>query len=505
MGAALARTTAVLLLALLVVASFAAPRVLIYQRPIEPTPDGPTGDLMMAVHLADALGEQGRVVGVVYSEVDPAFRDALHSGLLGPFEPNPDLRRLREIATRLQCQFVLVLQAYWQDRQVHPSAELYRASAARSIWSYGPRDQVVAQSMVVMVGGVPDHSHTAASVARTWASMLNEGPFNQFVPTARTGSDQPVTPFQQGVNVGPPVGQSTDEILRDVETLVDQGLMNRAIIHLRDSIDSQPRAPELRVRLAKLLIELGLLTEAGSEAERAARLMPHDPSLWLMAADCRLFSGDLSGAENALNEALARGGEGAESLRIQGSLALRDGNYETAADRFTRSLEQGGGPEALAGRGVAYALMGEHQASERDLANLARYEAGQVLRVYRWIVDSVDQAIDGIATRLRDLPVLLRRDGAKPEHVSLAQALSARMEGIASLLVDFPAPEVHSESHDARSLAASLLYQAAVEIRSYAETGSDEMREEAEISLNEAFKLLPLARERYKIELKGTR
>lgn len=484
---------------------YAGPGVLIYQRPIEPTPDGPVGDLMMAVHMADALSEHGRVNPVVYSQVDPVFRDAMQAGRLGPFEEKPDLRRLREIAVRLDCQFVMVIQAYWQEGQVHPTADLYRTNSARAIWSYGPRDANMAQSMVVMVNGLADHSHTASSVARTWAAIMGEGPFNQFPPSRRVEADPQTTAFTRPVDVGPAVGKAVDDILKDVDLLVQQGHPQRAVIHLRDAIDSQPRVPELRVRLAKLFIEMGLLVEAGSEAERAARLMPHDPTLWLMASDCRLYAGDTTGASNALNEALARGGEGAESRRIQGSLALRDGNYAAAAERFSLSLEAGGGPEALAGRGISYALMGEFEASERDFALLSRYESGDLARVYRWIVESIDQAINGMSATIRDLPVLIRRDGATPELIALAHSLAGRLEGIASLFADFPAPRQHLESHDARSLSASLLFQAALEIRSYAETGNDEMREEAEISLNEALKLLPLAREQYKLELKTRR
>lgn len=484
---------------------YAGPGVLIYQRPVEPTPDGPVGDLMMAVHMADALSEHGRVNPVVYSQVDPVFRDAMHEGRLGPFEEKPDLRRLREIAVRLECQFVLIIQAYWQDGEVHPSADLFRTNSARSIWSYGPRDKIVSQSMVVTVGNTINHSHTASSVARTWAAILGEGPFNQFPASPRTTTTQQNTAFTRPVDVGPAVGKAVDQILKDVDTLVQQGHSERAIIHLRDAIDSQPRSPELRVRLAKLLIQMGLLVEAGSEAERAARLMPHDPTLWLMAADCRLYSGDATGANNALNEALARGGEGAESRRIQGVLALRSGDYETAAARFSLSLEGGGGPEALAGRGIAHALMGELALSENDFNLLARYDSGDLARVYRWVVESIDQAINGMTNSIRDLPVLIRRDGATPQLLALIHSLAGRLEGIASLLSDFPAPPLHVESHDARSLSASLLFQAALEIRSYAETGRDEMREEAEISLNEALKLLPIARERYKLELKTRR
>ncbi|MCH7945976.1 MAG: hypothetical protein IIC73_08210, partial [Armatimonadetes bacterium] len=409
------------------------PLLLIVQR----LSNGPDDyNVLVGQYLAEELDLEGRVTPVVWSMTDSTFRSYIDDGKLPRFVENPDDKTIREYAGRLRASYVLVVEAVARDQLVYPQARLYRGTSSRPMWSMvkesrrgRPRLVVIengkvneeqteelrqryagllsaneVSTMTVMVGGLPDWVSTAKSLARTWTLVLGDGPLKgleqlhrQFTPVPDRGLG-----FDRQRDTIPGEAQETRAALERARLLAADGYVDRAIMILRDAIDSDPFAVEPRLQAARLLLRRGLAPLAAGEAERAAGLADDSTELWCVAAVAWIQAGDPDRALSAANESLARGGQSAELMQTLGDVWLLKGRPTKALASSDRAIRIEPSAQSYLGRSVACAIVGDRAGCIEDLER-AQGEQELPPQLYQMAVVVIDAKLDKIADSLRGI------------------------------------------------------------------------------------------------------
>lgn len=505
-----------------------APRVLIVQSVPAVEPGAPQTELVLDSYLANEFEEDGRVVPIVWSLSDPVFRGAVDRGELDDFDPTPDEKQIRVVATKLRVDFVLTISAVRQDGQVRPVAKLHRGALGRVSWSFGVFDQrsnykpvVMVDGrpdeqrtkelqekfgaggtmllMSVMVNGLPDWDATARSIARTWNEMLAATSFKPYPrqPKIDTPGTDVGTPGGTGVRFSP------EELAAPVETakrLRDSGRTDAAILLLRDAIDRNPFEPTTRRLLAEILIDQGLFAEAGREARRAATLQPASTDLWLMAAKAWVLALNPEEAQADVNQALARNGNAVASHSLLGDIYLLQSRFADAIEAYSKSIAVGPTIPAVIGRCLAYALDSQAELSEADIKSLNLSDPAAIAHSYAVMILLTDRAYNDLTKTLRNLPINLRVKPKDAELTDEATIAERRISALTSLLTNFPVPGRHEKSHQGRLLAYKLLLQSSQEALEFARSNDEDAAAESVISLGESLKIIPIVREQYAVE-----
>jgi tetratricopeptide (TPR) repeat protein len=512
------------LLAALAMPQAEVPEVLVVQQ-LVPSEDGVNPNIDLQEAMAVQLEEQGRVFPIAWSMADAQFRRYVQAEQEGVFIDNPTVQQVRQAAEYLRPRYVMYLTAYREEGEMWVQARLELGGRWRTLWTYEPQNRErpvevkemdedgnvtttratlreLQQLSTVQVDGVIDWRSTADSLARFFTFQLAAGPFGQHpaMPRMKTPEPAPGPGFNETMVLADPDPFEEDSpVLDEVDRLVDTEQMARAIVTLRAAIDREPFDPSLRRKLVELYLEQGLVEQAAREAALTVQLQPEATDLRLIAARAWFEASEFEQARTQLNEALARGADGVDVWLLRGDLELWDGEDEDAIEHYNQAVEQGGGDAALMRRAMAYAVLGDPDACRADIEALGGGEAVE-LEFYRRAVRLVERSLLGLGEEIRDLPARRRNEGGGLEITQEAMKAAHRADALAALMNNISPPAVHEESHSARRLALNLLAQAGYETLSFVETGDDNSRMEAALSLGEALRLLPRVRETYSVE-----
>ena len=508
-----------------------SPLMLIVQR----NSNGPDEfNVSVGQYLSEELDLEGRVAPVLWSMTDSEFRSRIDDGTLPKFVEHPDDKTIRDYARKLRASYVLVVEAVARDGRVYPQARLYRGAGSRPIWSFirdtkrgRPRLVVVengkvneqqteelrerysgllsagdVNSMTVMVDGRPDWISTAKSLARTWTIMLGEGPLKSLEPRRRVFTPEPDRGlgFDRQTDTVPGEAPETQAALERARLLAADGYVGRAIMVLRDTIDSKPFATEPRMRLARLLLLRGLTELAAGEAERGARFADDSTELWSFAAFAWARAGDTDRSLAAANECLARGGEGAELMQTLGDVWLLRGEPEKAIEKYDVAIGIEASAQSYLGRSVARAIAGDREGCIEDLER-AQGDQELPLQLYQAAMSVIDAELDRIAESLRQVRQKTRL-GEDSSVVAQAEKAQRKASALVEFLVRARVPARHRQSHEGRDLAHKLLSQSAHEALAFAKSRNEDSAMESAISLGEALRLMPRIREQFRLECK---
>jgi tetratricopeptide (TPR) repeat protein len=126
----------------------------------------------------------------------------------------------------------------------------------------------------------------------------------------------------------------------DVEQLVMVQDWAGALEVVERAQQELPDEPELVIWEAVLAEQLGDLDRAQAALDRARTLLPDQPvEYWVMVGNNRLLVGNLTGAEEAANQALALAPEDPQATFLLGSVAETKGDTPTAIALFNRVFE----------------------------------------------------------------------------------------------------------------------------------------------------------------------
>lgn len=467
-------------------------------------------NVLLGPTVADELAAGRRVRTVLWSVGDPEFVRWIQPEAVKVDATQPALKQALSLAKQNGAEYVLWLRASRTPNGVRPAAALYRGG--RKVWSFEPKpadtrlptgirvsreerdrwqrdaEAILASAgmLVVVVDGQPDWEATAASVARTWRAQLESGPFSA-LPTA------PVPTVAGEIASRPvPTPEDAEALLAEADRCrAASDLVGEAAL-LRRAVDIVPADAASRLRLAQALLALGLPAEAELAAVAGAALAADPTGHWMAAADARLALGNLDGSRDALRNALQTGaGPGLTGPIID----LLEGNAPAAL----QALKAQTGPRAAAWRACASAMLGRVEDVEAELGLLEAGERGLDERDYALFVIVLERTLQPLPDELRLLPASIRgaERGAMRGRASEA---ANRAECLALLVRGLDAPERHRRSHEGRRLAHALLLQSARETLAFAETGEEDSRLEAALSLAEAVRNLDAVRELHAAE-----
>jgi len=120
--------------------------------------------------------------------------------------------------------------------------------------------------------------------------------------------------------------------------LMEQGRIDEAVVHIRKSIELNPRNAAMHANLGFVLYERGNLDEARKELDTALRLAPRDARSWLNRASIRLSQGDAAGADSDFSRAVALEPANARAWSGKGMACLGAKDLPGARAAFDRAL-----------------------------------------------------------------------------------------------------------------------------------------------------------------------
>lgn len=470
----------------------------------------------LANYLAQELDNEGRVSPIVWSMTDPVFRAAAMSGKLSVPEI-PKLDDAFQSSDQLGAPYVIWYKIAFEKGKWHGTVDLYHL--ARKTW----HDEA---SLLVSTEGKLDDDATWESMARTFATKLNAGPLKKFPsqpsvktspaaagqtpkiplipesPVPRAKIDPPIPSPKTPTSVIPkipgdlvaqgPATLTKDDLSRDVDSLLKAGKTSTALLRARDGVDAQPLNLERRALLIRVLRDGGQEQAAAEETRRLAELEPDNPTLRLEAAQAWIDMGRYDDAQAAINESLARDPNRPETRILQSKLALKMLMPDLAVISLESVIKQSPTGQAFGLRAVARALLGGEDGVSLDLSHGAKLSQdiapSVALADYRFQMSVVDAAFKQQANELRTLFQIVT---VKPKEASSQEQLDKHIRVLQAegrLLMEVFVPSAHQLSHSQRQLAQRLLIQSLMDLRSFAQGGSEDSLTDARINFGEAIK-----------------
>jgi len=120
--------------------------------------------------------------------------------------------------------------------------------------------------------------------------------------------------------------------------LMEQGRVDEAVVHIRKSIELNPRNPAMHANLGFVLFERGNLDEARKELDTALSLAPRDARSWLNRGSVRLSQGDAAGAEADFSRAAALEPGNARAWSGKGMACVSLKDFPGARAAFDRAI-----------------------------------------------------------------------------------------------------------------------------------------------------------------------
>lgn len=508
----------------------AVPQVLIVPDRVKFEKEDPNVDL--GVYMADEIDKEGRAMPIVWSLTDTYFRAAVSDGLIVNPNEAPTYAEAQKAADRMRIEYVLQFAAVksgaalrvraklyrrgkllWQDPSKETNAELLKLSNIEDrlrregkIEGEGPRSDPEWRELSVTLDDKFDVENASRSMARTWAILLANGPWKGLTakPVHQTPDLDPGQAPKPNEEPLPPRVVDNKRLIEDVQRLLATNESMQAVILLRDAVDAEPFDAERRRMLVSALMNAGMPVSAAEEARRACPLVPSQVEFRIAAARGWIRAGNYDEAVKDLNEAVAREPNSPVTRGLLGEMALVKLDLPAALDHLNAALAAGDRADNRFMRGLALALAGETEESERDLekatelglpkdpvSERARFEMG---------ADLVDAAAIKLGAKVRDAyqrARLNRTDAKIGPEVGALQSLAAGLRAVTEVT---KAPERHQKSSSRRVLALNLLLQCVTELKDFLRTGDEDAIAESTLNLGEALKQVGLVREMHKSE-----
>jgi tetratricopeptide (TPR) repeat protein len=117
------------------------------------------------------------------------------------------------------------------------------------------------------------------------------------------------------------------------------GRYNSALDNLKAALAADPSNPRTRLAYLRCLTVAGRFEQRLEAAQRATKLIPDDPRMWVELALALRDAGREAGAVAALDRALASGRAPGSAYRFRGVLALKNGELDAALADLQRAVE----------------------------------------------------------------------------------------------------------------------------------------------------------------------
>jgi hypothetical protein len=483
--------------ALFAVLGQSAPPLVLISQQLAPVEGERDVNVKWADALAESLVQKGKVKPIVWSKTDPTVRQWIDNRTVD-FEDPVTTDGLMTAARKVGATYVIIISGLRAESgSVTGAIMLFRPPSSRPIWTDTKQFEVQ--------GSIENTTMTFGS---TWAAILSEGQFRG-LRTVTPPSTQPPTETKPPIEVKPdtpvqpPQVADSSRALQQAEDQARKGLIDEAILTLREAIDENPVDPAPRAALVRLYTAAGRHEEAANEAQRLAGLGLDSKGYHLAAAEMWLEIGRPIDAQNALNEHKARAGESPESQVVQGRVWLAQDQLGRANDAFQASADKKVSEDAMLGLAVVAAMQGQEDLAKMQLEECRKLGTSTSLMSYRWAMRAVDQRLDLFSEQFREVMRFATAKPGEPQTLARAAKIESISRSLSALMEGVIPPNNHSASHERRRLAHKLLVQAAAECGTYARSGQEQDGENANLSFGEALRQLPLARESMQREIAG--
>lgn len=530
MAAKFARLAFVAALLLMWGAAWAIPNVLIFRVQTAKAPA--EGDYPICDAIANEFQTGGKLNPVVWDITDPIFRTAINDGVAPGNVPIPTLEQATAVASKLHCDYLMAVdirpdengllastlflrgsRVIWQDPvyDLGPTERAYKPRLKKKQITQAEYDRAILKAshrtVTIMLGSEYGVQDTLRSVAHSWVEQLNYGPLKDFETAPISSTPDPAkgqSPTEPPV-LPTPIAPKTDESwIKDYKAAIDSKDLPKAVLILRDAIDSDPFDPKRRTAFVKELLAMGKPVAAASEARNGAELMPGNTELRTLAARAWLAAGNQEEAQADLNEALARAPESTATRLLLAEVAISKNDPATAMTHLAAILAKGPDPDALYSRAIVYAMTGESAKSSADM--IAAKEGGlsfadlDLTERYNLILPVWDATLESLCDDVRTLQQRALVQRKEKEVADSLAALQVKANAFSTFLGNVVPPQSHGKSNARRVLAYKLLTQCLTDLDSYLKGGEEDVLTDSRINLGEALKQLNSSKIAYKEE-----
>lgn len=451
----------------------------------------------IAISIAQEFATVFRMNPIVWSLNDAQFRDAVYNKLAPEDVYEPTQEQMDATARTLRAPFFAIITVKTEQDLIGTMINVYRTGQKRPAWSKTLETKV-------QVGGVNSRLQAEQALARSWGFELRQGLFKPYIRAVEVPTPDP----NQGTAITPdpttPIPRPDNPDISDVQARVQQLVASRqsaeALTVLWEAVDQRPQNLELRRLLISTLIANGPAEEAVEECRRALLLWPGEEAFRLAHIRGLLALERSDEAASELNEALARDPNNLEVIELKGHVALLRGLLAQAREAYMAVLAKEPRAGVQASLALTVALEGDTAEARRLMNTLPPTDPGVTLEVYRRLATGSRQALDRMATELREVLRLGRLQPGTANVINRAQRVFKACEGLNGVLSAARVPDVHKASHDRRVLAQKLLTQASAEILQFTRSGNPDSGDEATLSLGEALRAYAEAQTWYESE-----
>lgn len=464
------------------------PKVLLVQV-FAPVVDGVDLNVLVRSLFAREIAEEGRLDPIVWAMADPIFRKAVDDQIITGVSENPTLDQVHKAAAALKCEYVMTVRALRHGQKLMADAQLYRGRS--QIWK---DDDLIGAT----IDGQLDLESCARTIARTWVLQIGQTVLKHLVPQPKVVTPEPDPGSKPPVVTPPPPIRQIDNasLKAEYERLMKLNQSATALQLLRDSVDAEPLDLERRLLLISGLTELGMGSEASSEARRTANLFPESGELWRLCARAEIEAGHYAQAIRDLNEAVSRDSQNPETRYLLGIAQLMMGRLEFAIEHFDAAIAKSPSPEAHYLRGAAKGYLGIDPSADYSAASKLgeNMQRERLAALDRLIIRFVATQAEAAANEMRRLIAKVRLDPKSKSAAGQLATLGQRVGSLAKLLAVSPRDDRQRRAGDTVRLALSLLGQSISEVESHIASPSEETITEATITLGEAFRSLESVR-----------
>lgn len=463
---------------------------------------GVNPNLSVAHQLAQSLDEDGRVVPIVWSLSDAVFRAYVDAGKLKSPDDNPTFNEVRDAAAKLKIAYFALCTAVKIEGGFIGSIQLFRTGNAKPIW----KDS---KNLTVKVGDLSDIESAAATMGRTWSSIMAGDPFKGLPPRPQVKTPDPGIPNQPvKSDPTPPVPKTAaidPKVLAAARQHAAKAEYAEAINLFREVVDMAPFDAGVRLELASALLASGQPEAAAQAARTGSTMDPAKLELYRLSSRAWLQLGKLDEALEDLNEAMARNPEDPETQLLRGEVFLYRNEPAKALEPIGLAIKLKDSYSARMSRALAEALCGDAKGAVSDIEQAPAASENEKIHAYRASMRLLEKAVEVHCESLRSL--LIEAASSKRNKVLLEKAnqMVKVTMSLADLVRAMAPPILHADSHQKRLLAQQLLAQAASDCQIFVESGDDGSASEAAISLGEALKAIPAVQQAFTAELAESR
>lgn len=524
------RTAIALGLAAFAASAMAVPDILIFR--IQKAKRAAVGDFPICDALANQFQADGRLNPIVWDITDPIFREAMGKGAAPSGVEFPTLEQAEATASKMHVEYLLAIDLMPDANGMLASANLYKGS--REVWLDPTYDLAPFEKMYkpllkkkkmtqeeyeqallrlshrkvsVTFGNDYAVQSTLKSLAHSWVDQMNSDPLKGLIPAPITTTPDPnkgQQPTQPPVNPVPDRPAQDAQWEKDYQAAMLSEDQPKAVLILRDAVDSDPLDFKRRVAFVRALIAMGRPTEGANEARRGAMLMPDKVELRILAARAWMAAGNEEEAQADLNEALARAPDSKDTRLLLAEVSIAQDKPTDAVAHLDAILAKELLPDALFTRAMAHSMLGDKAKCRDDLAKASDLKLSQspadLLNRYILIAPTWDHGIEKLSDEIRSLQ---QRALVQRTEAGVAEACTTLIDKVEcrSLFLDAVVPpKKHGKSNQRRVLAYKLLSQCLLDLQSYLKTGEEDVLTESRINLGESLKQMASAKVAFKEE-----